>query len=192
MTYNPPPHYNLGGPNDPQQPQSVPPSYSPQPPADPGYSQQSPAPAPPGPPTQAIPGQPMYATQPLLQPPPPMGPRKSSMVPLLAMGMVVGLAGAAVTLALWLSASSDLEDAEALAADRNDQIAQLEEDLEAAQAEAVTLETQVSDLEGQLTDFDSMQACIDALKAYQLTAPESEEEAAALIVVQTDCAGWVY
>ncbi len=143
MAYDPPPHYNLGGPSDPQQPQSAPPSYSPQPPAAPGYAPQSPVSVPPPSPTQAIPAQPMYATQPLLQPPPPMAPRKSPMVPLLAVGMVVGLAGAAVTLALWLSASGDLEDAEALASDRNDQIAQLEEDLEAAQAEVSGLETQV-------------------------------------------------
>lgn len=198
MAYDPPPHYNFGGPSDPQRPHSVPPAYSPQPPADAAYVPQQPvsSPVPPGPP-QGIPTQPMYATQALMQPPPP-GPGKSPMVPLLAVGMVVGLAGAAVGIALWLRAGNDLEDAEAQTADRNEQISQLEEDLEAAQTEAGDLETQVGELETQISelqgagaDAESMQACLDALNTFFDTAPDSAEEDAALIVVETDCAGWI-
>ncbi|MEU5153672.1 hypothetical protein [Glycomyces sp. NPDC021274] len=184
MAYNPPPHYNLGGPSDPQQPQSVPPAYSPlQPqPYDSGYAPQSPLPAPTAPPPQSIPAQPGYGTQTFLQPPPPPAPRKSPAVVLLAIGMVVGLAAAAVSVALWLSASGDLDDAEARLSDRDDQISQLEEDLAAAQA-------QVSELEGPAADAEALQACIDELNAYYLTEAGSAEETEAYTAVESSCGG---
>lgn len=182
MAYNPPPHYSLG-PSDPQQPQSVPPAYSPQPPIVPGYGPQSPAQQPPHP-TQGIPVQPMYATQQF--PPLPAPPQqRSPKVAILAIGMVVGLAGAAVMLALWLRTSGDLEDVEARVDDRDQQISQLEEDLEAAQA-------QVEELEGPAADAESMRACLDALDTYYDTAAGSTEEAAALATVEADCSGWIF
>ncbi|GAA2146626.1 hypothetical protein [Glycomyces algeriensis] len=187
MAYNPPPHYNLGGPSDPQQPQSAPPSYSPlQPqPYDSGYAPQAPVPAQTAPPPQGIPAQPGYGTQTFLQPPPPTAPRKSPAVVLLAIGMVVGLAAAAVSIALWLRATGDLEDAEARLSDRDDQISQLQEDLEAAQA-------QVADLEGPAAEAEAMQACIDDLNDYYSSAEGSEEETAALDAIDTSCDGYIF
>ncbi|MFG3342218.1 hypothetical protein [Glycomyces sp. NPDC048151] len=183
MAYNPPPHYNLGGPSEPQQPQSAPPSYSPlQPQYDAGYAPQSPVSVPP--PTAPVPAQPMYGTQPLLQPPPPAAPRKSPIVAVLATVMAVALAGAAVSIALWLSASGDLEDVEARVSDRDEQISQLEEDLEAAQA-------QVSELEGPAAEAEALQACIDDLNDYYNTEPESEEETAALSAATSTCDGLI-
>ncbi|MDA1360025.1 hypothetical protein O1R50_10340 [Glycomyces luteolus] len=187
MAYNPPPHYNLGGPSDPQPPQSVPPSYSPlQPqPYDSGYAPQSPVSAQPGPPPHAIPPQPAYGTQPLLQPPLPAAPRKSPLVPLLAIGMAVGLAAAAVSVALWLRANGDLEDADTRLADRDKEISQLQEDLEAAEA-------QVSELEGPAGEAEVMQACIDDLNEYYSTPEGSDEEAAALTAIETSCDGLIF
>jgi hypothetical protein len=185
MAYNPPPHYSLGGPSDPQQPQSVPPAYSPQPPQPvaPGYGPQAPSQPPPQP-TQGIPVQPTYATQ-QFQPLPAPPQQRSPKTALLAIGMVVGLAGAAVMLALWLRTSGDLEDVEARIDDRDDQIQQLEEDLEAAQA-------QVSELEGSAADAESMQACLDALNEYYNTAAGSAEEATALDALEVECDGWIF
>lgn len=181
MAYNPPPHYNLGGPSDPQQPQSVPPSYSPLQPQQygSGYAPQSPL-SQPGPPAPGVPSQPSYGTQPLLQPPPPAAPRRSPVVALLATGMAVGLAAAAVSIALWLRASGDLEDVEARVDDRDEQISQLEEDLEAAQA-------QVSELEGPAADAEVLQACIDDLNDYYASTEGSEEETAALAAIDISC-----
>jgi hypothetical protein len=187
MAYNPPPHYNLGGPSDPQPPQSVPPAYSPlQPqPYDSGYGPQSPVSGQPAPPPQGIPVQSGYGTQPLLQPPPPAAPRKSALVPLLAVGMAVGLAAAAVSIALWLRSSGDLEDADARLSDRDKQISQLQEDLEAAEA-------QVSELEGQAAEAEAMQTCIDDLNDYYNTPEGSAEETAALTAIETSCDGLIF
>jgi hypothetical protein len=181
MSYNPPPHYNFGQPEQqPQHPQSVPPSYSPQPPPPPqetGYVPQQPGPAP------AYPPQPSYGTQVLPTPPP--GPKRSPIVPILAAGMAVGLAGAAVSLALWLSASGDLDDAESKLGDRDSEISQLEDDLAAAQAEADENATAAADAE-------SMRTCLDDLKTYYATPVGSEEEAAAETAIQESCADWIF
>ncbi|HEX2143320.1 MAG TPA: hypothetical protein VHG10_02310 [Glycomyces sp.] len=194
MAYNPPPHYNFGDSSDPQRPQSVPPSYSPQPPPqqpmDAGYGPQQPGMSIyPGQPTQpGIPAQaPGFGTQPVFQPLPPAG-RKSPAVPILAVVMAIGLAGAAVSMALWLRSSGDLEDAETRLGDRDSQISQLEEDLEAA-------ETQVTELEGQAAqaeDAESMRECLDDLKWYYSTTAESAEEAEAEAALQVSCQGWIW
>lgn len=186
MAYDPPPHYHLGGPSDPQPPQSVPPSYSPLQPQQPyaeGYgpppmSMQPSAPAP------GVPAQPGFGTQPLLQPPP-AAPRKSPAVILLAILMSVGLAAAAVSIALWLKASGDLEDVEARVDDRDKQISQLEEDLEAAEA-------QVAELEGPAAEAESLRACIDDLNEYYNTPEGSDEEAAALEALDVTCDGLIF
>ena len=185
MAYNPPPHYNLGGRSDPQQPQSAPPAYSPLQPQQycPGYAPQAPVTVQPGPPAPGVPAQPSYGTQPLLQPP--GAPKKSPVVAILATVMAVALAGAAVSVALWLSSSGDLEDVEARLDDRDEQISQLEKDLEEAQA-------QVSELEGPAAEAESMQACIDDLNEYYDTPAGSEEETAALDAIETSCAGLIF
>lgn len=195
MAYNPPPHYNLGGPSDPQQPQSAPPSYSPlqpqpydtggYPPHDPGgYAPQAPVTGQPSAPAP-VPAQPMYGTQPLLQPPPLAAPRKSPAVPILATLMAIGFAAAIVSIALWLSATGDLDDAEARLSDRDDQISQLEEDLDAAQA-------QVAELEEPAANAEALQACIDDLREYYSTEAGSAEETAALTAVESSCEGLIF
>jgi hypothetical protein len=187
MAYNPPPHYNLGGPSDPQQPQSVPPSYSPlqQPSYNSGYSPQPPIGVQPSAPAPGIPAQPAYATQPLLQPPPPTAPRRSPAVAILATVTAVGLAAAAVSIALWLKSSGDLEDVEARVDDRDKEIAQLQEDLEAAEA-------QVAELEGPAAEAETLQECIDALNEYYSTAAGSDEEATALEAIDVACNGLIF
>jgi len=191
MAYNPPPHYNLGGPSEPQQPQSVPPAYSPlqQPSYDSGYNSgyapQPPTTVQPSAPATGIPAQPAYPTQPLLQPPPPTAPRKSPTVAILATVMAIGLAAAAVSIALWLKSSGDLEDVEARVDDRDKEIAQLQEDLEAA-------ESQVAELEGPAAEAEAMQACIDDLNDYYSTPAGSDEEAAALEAIDVSCDGLIF
>jgi hypothetical protein len=182
MSYNPPPHYSFGQPEQqPQPPQSVPPSYSPQPPSQPqqptGYVPQQPGAGYPAP------QQPTYGTQVLPTPPP--APRRSPLVPVLAVTMVIGLAGAALSLALWLRSSGDLEDAESRLDDRDAAIAQLEEDLGAAEAEA-------DENAALAADAESMRACLDDLKAYYASPIDSEEEAAAELALQESCADWVF
>jgi len=190
MAYNPPPHYSFGEPGDAQRPQSVPPAYSPQPPLqsqppqqpmETGYvpQQVGPVSAYPAPPTQ-----PTFATQ-VLQPPPPAGPRRSPLIPILAVAMVIGLAGAALSLALWLRSDGDLGDAQAKLDDREAEIAQLEEDLEAAEAQAGEFEVQAADAE-------SMRACLDDLKWYYDTPAGSDEEAEAELALQDSCATWIW
>lgn len=187
MAYNPPPHYNLGGPSEPQHPQSVPPSYSPlqQPSYDSGYAPQPPLTVQPSAPAPGMPAQPAYPTQPLLQPPPPTAPRKSPVVAILATVMAIGLAAAAVSIALWLKSSGDLEDVEARVDDRDKEIAQLQEDLEAA-------ESQVAELEGPAAEAEEMRACIDDLNDYYSTPAGSDEEAAALEAIDVSCAGLIF
>ncbi|MCD0442913.1 hypothetical protein LO763_04645 [Glycomyces sp. A-F 0318] len=178
MSYNQPPHYSFGPPEQPQQPQSGPPSYSPQPPPppqEPGYAPTQPA--------YLAPTQPTYGTQVL--PTPPAAPRRSPLVPVLAVAMAIGLAGAALSLALWLRSSGDLEDAESRLDDRDTEIAQLEEDLGAAQAAADEAEVQAADAE-------SMRACLDDLKEYYATPVGSDEEAAAEAALQDSCATWIW
>lgn len=187
MAYNPPPHYNLGGPSDPQPPQSVPPpSYSPLPQQQPYTDGYAPPPmtVQPSAPAPGVPAQPAFATQPLLQSPP-AAPRKSPAVILLATLMAVGLAAAAVSIALWLKANGDLEDVEARVDDRDKQITQLQEDLEAAEA-------QVAELEGPAADAEALQACIDDLSEYYDTPEGSEEEAAALDAIDVSCDGLIF
>lgn len=189
MAYNPPPHYSFGEshPQQPQQPQSVPPGYSPQPqqqPVEAGYLPQQPGPisAQPG-----MPSQPGFAPQPLLQPPP-TGPRRSPVVPVLAVAMVIGLAGAVLGMVMWLGSSGDLDDAETRIGDRDAQIAQLEEDLEAAQAQAAELET----AEAAAAEAESMRACLDDLKWYYSTAADSAEETEAQDAVTDSCQDWIW
>ncbi|MCC3763090.1 hypothetical protein K3N28_08400 [Glycomyces sp. TRM65418] len=184
MTYNPPPHYNFGEQPEPQRPQSVPPAYSPQPPQQPagaGYPPQQPTPIP----TQ--PSQPGYATQ-MLPQPPPSGPRRSPLVPVLAVVMVIGLAGAVLGLAMWLKTSGDLEDAEARLSDRDSQISQLEEDLAAAETQLEGLEA----AEAAAAEAESMRACLDDLKWFYSTAPDSTEEAEAETAVAESCDDWIW
>ncbi|SDD06301.1 hypothetical protein [Glycomyces harbinensis] len=183
MSYNQPPHYNFGQPEQPQQPQSVPPSYSsqppPQPPMETGYVPQQTSPV------QGYPGapQPTYGTQVLPTPPP--VPRRSPLIPILAVAMVISLAGAVLSLALWLRSSGDLDDAESKLTDRDDEIAQLQEDVEAAQAEADENATLAADAE-------SMRACLDDLKAYYAAPIGSDEEATAEAALQESCQTWVF
>ncbi|NUQ89394.1 MAG: hypothetical protein HOQ43_13140 [Glycomyces artemisiae] len=186
MTYNPPPHYSLGD-GEPQQPQSAPPGYSQPQSAPPAYSPAAQPAAPGYVPTQPVPMQPGLSqplTQPLLAPGPPPQ-RRSAMVPVLAVVAVIGFAGAALSLALWLRTSGDLDDVSAQIEDREAEIAQLQEDLEAA-------ETQVGDLEVQAADAESMRACLDDLNWYYATEAESEEEAQAELALQESCATWLW
>ncbi|RRR98624.1 hypothetical protein [Glycomyces terrestris] len=178
MNYNPPQHYSFGDP-EPQQPQSGPPSYGPQS-APPAYSPAPPAPAGyvPTQPAPPMPTQPMMAAG-----PPPQ--RRSPIVPVLAVAAVVGFAGAAVSLALWLRTSGDLEDANAQLDDRDAEVAQLQEDLDAA-------ETQVSELEVEAADAESMRSCLDDLAWYYATEAGSEEETQAELALQESCATWLW
>jgi hypothetical protein len=186
MAYNPPPHYSFGEP-DPQRPQSVPPAYSPQqqqqqPGA--GYVPQQPGPISVQP---AMPTQPGFGTQPLLQPPP-GAPRRSPIVPVLAIAMVIGLAAAVLGVAMWLRSSGDLDDAEARIDDRDAQIAALEEDLAAAEAQVEELEADAAAVE----EAESMRQCLDDLKWYYSTEAESTEEAEAEAAVSESCVGWIW
>ncbi|MEU6250755.1 hypothetical protein [Glycomyces sp. NPDC047010] len=189
MTYNPPPHYSFGDAGEPQQPQSAPPGYSQPQSAPPAYS-----PVPQPAPTGYVPTQPMQPgmqpglSQPLTQPvlmagPPPQ--RRSPMVPVLAVLTVIGFAGAALSLALWLRTSGDLDDMRTQLDDREGEIAQLQEDLEAA-------ETQVGELEVQAADAESMRACLDDLNLFYATEEGSDEEAQAQLAVQESCTTWLW
>lgn len=204
MSYNQPPHYSFGEPGDQQQPQSGPPAYSPQPPQQPagaGYvPQQS------GPPTG-------YQPPTDFGPPPvpmhPTGPRRSPLVPGLIAAAVVCLAGAVVMLALWMGARSDLDEANGQVEDQSDEIAGLKDDLGAADALTLDLETQVGDLETQVGDLEtqvaelqaaisagdpeaeSMRACLDDLSWFYSTEPGSDDEADAEAAVLTSCIGWL-
>jgi hypothetical protein len=194
MAYNPPPHYSFGEP-EPQRPQSVPPAYSPQPPQqqsyEAGYLPQQPGPisVQPGMPSQpGVPAQPAYPTQPLLQPPPQSPPGRSPLVPILAVVAVVGLAGAVLGTAMWLRSSGDLDDADARIDDRDAQVNQLEEDLAAAQAQVEELEAAA----GSAEEAESMRTCLDDLKWYYDTAPDSTEETEAEAAVAESCADWIW
>jgi uncharacterized protein (DUF3084 family) len=123
-------------------------------------------------------------TQPVLQPGPPAQ-RRSPLVPVLAIVAVIAFAGAALSLALWLRASGDLDDADAQLDDRDAEIAQLQEDLDAA-------ETQVSELEVQAADAESMRACLDDLAWFYNTEEGSEEETQAQLALQESCATWLW
>jgi hypothetical protein len=187
MTYNPPPHYSFGDPGEPQQPQSAPPSYGPQPPQSgpPAYSPASPAapgagyvPAQPAGPQVAPP----MMTQPLMVPP---AQRRSALVPVLAVVAVIGFAGAALSLALWLRASGDLDDANAQVEDRDSDIAELQESLDSA-------ETQVSELEVEAADAASMRSCLEDLAWFYATEAGSEEETQAQLAIQESCSTWLF
>jgi predicted nucleic acid-binding Zn-ribbon protein len=106
-------------------------------------------------------------------------------VAILATVMAVGLAAAAVSIALWLKSSGDLEDVEARVDDRDKEIAQLQEDLEAAEA-------QVAELEGPAAEAETLQECIDALNEYYSTAAGSDEEATALEAIDVACTGLIF
>ncbi|THV26035.1 hypothetical protein [Glycomyces paridis] len=176
MAYNPPPHYSFGDPSDHQPPQSVPPAYSPQPPQQPaGYVPQQTSPMYQGPPTN-------FAPPPVLRP---TGPRRSPLVPLLSAGMVIGLAAAAVSLALWVSVRGELDDATKLADDRDAELQQVRDDLEAAEA-------QVEELEVAATDADSMRECLDDLNWFYSTEEDSDEEAEANEALLETCANWLW
>ncbi|SDK79497.1 hypothetical protein SAMN05216298_1393 [Glycomyces sambucus] len=191
MAYNPPPHYSFGEPVEPQQPPSAPPQYgSPPQSAPPSYMSQ-PQSAPPsyspgGAPAGYVPTQPAPTqfTQPMLVPGPPPE-RRSPVVPILGVVTVIGFAAAALSLALWLRADGDLSDANAQLDDRDAEIAQLREDLDAA-------ETQVSELEVQAADAESMRACLDDLAWFWATPEGSEEETQAWVAVSDSCATWLF
>lgn len=182
MAYSQPPQYSFGDSGDSQQYQQ------PQSPGAPGYSPQ--------------PTSPHHQTQPMTQPgmtgpiatgpTPPAGQNRSPLVPVLAIASALCFVGTVLFGILWFQSNGKVEDAESLADDRADTVEELENEVTAAEEQVGELEGQLGELESQTEEVEAMQTCLDDLKTYYATEPESDAETDALDEVYITCTEYIF